>query len=503
MMRHFSVKALFLCVLLLVTGCGRTEPRTGVAITTPSSTLGPTGSTFVVQRGKVVRTLEFDGRVSPVEELPLYFKSPGFVKQVYVKPGDQVKAGDLLAELETDELLNQIARAEVALNSAQLLLSEAEKALQHEIAQAELNLAMAQARLNQAQLVNTHTVSQTQLSLVLAQEELARIRAQQATHTAGITSARVGLERAQEAVRLVEIEYQEALDRPWETQEVRDGYATALQLAQWNLEVAQAEYNQASANEQAYWHDLKIRETGVQVVEAELEQLRDGVDPALSIQVQQAQLALDRLEEGVDPALISDVEQAQLALEGLQSQLANTQIVAPVGGEVLSLSIQPARPVEAYRTVVIIGDPADAQVSADLPTDQLKHVTEGQKATIVRSADPARTWSGTIIRLPYPYGASGSTESEAATDGLVRISLEGDTSGARLGDLVRVTVVLEEKGGVLWLPPAAIRTYEGRAFVIVQDGERQRRADVELGIEGSGRVEILAGLEDGQAILAP
>jgi RND family efflux transporter MFP subunit len=234
-----------------------------------------------------------------------------------------------------------------------------------------------------------------------------------------------------------------------------------------------------------------------------LKQLKKDVDPLLAFEVRRAQLELDRLEEGVDPALVSDVNTAQLALERLQGHLADAQIVAPVDGEVISLSLHPGRAVEPFRTVVVIAAPSAIEVSADVPSDQLKDMTEGQKATVVLSTDPGRTWAGTVRHLPYPYGTGGGTGSEAGADQSVRISLDGDVSSLKLGDLVRVTIVLEEKDDALWLPPAAIRTYQGRAFVIVQDGDRQRRIDVELGIEGQDQVEILQGLEEDQVVIAP
>jgi multidrug efflux pump subunit AcrA (membrane-fusion protein) len=499
--RRNYIKALLLCLVLLVAGCG--GPDTTPAATAPASAFGSTNLTYVVQRGKVVKTLVFDGRVSPVEETLLYFKSLGYVKQVHVKQGEMVEAGDLLAELETDDLLNQIAQAEVALSSAQLLLSEAEKYQAQKVALAELDLKVAQTRLAQAEPANAYAITQAELALALAQEQLARAKSLQATYAAGVVRARVGLERAQEAVKRAEIEYQEALDRPWESQEVRDSYAMALQLTRWNLEVAQAQYDQAIAEEVGYQHELKIQEIAVEQASTGLEQLKSGVDPLLSLEVQRAQQALDWLKEGVDPALVNDVSRAQLALERLQSQLANAQIVAPVGGEVLSLSIYPGRPVEAFKTAIVIADPSDIQVSANLSDEQLKKMTEGQRATVVLNTDSDRTWSGAVLRMPYPYGSANNARSGAEIDNSTRISLEGDVGELQLGDLVHVSIVLEEKDNALWLPPAAIRTFQDRVFVIVQDGDRQRRVDVELGIEGWDQVEILKGLEQGQVVLAP
>jgi multidrug efflux pump subunit AcrA (membrane-fusion protein) len=66
---------------------------------------------------------------------------------------------------------------------------------------------------------------------------------------------------------------------------------------------------------------------------------------------------------------------------------------------------------------------------------------------------------------------------------------------------MRVTALLERKSDVLWLPPQAIRTFEGRRFVVVQDGAAQRRVDVKIGIEGADRLEIGEGLSEGQTVI--
>ena len=65
---------------------------------------------YTVEQGTVVNTLEFTGRVSPVLEQELFFKSDGFVADVFFGRGDQVAEGDLLAELEIGDLQNRLAQ---------------------------------------------------------------------------------------------------------------------------------------------------------------------------------------------------------------------------------------------------------------------------------------------------------------------------------------------------------------------------------------------------------
>lgn len=548
---HRKLTAL-LALAILLTACqglfGRPieeEAPTPTPIPTP---IVPEKPTYVVQRGKITKQLEFTGRISAVEETELYFKTSGYVKRVLVERDDQVQAGDLLAELEIDDLLKQMAQAEVTLNTAKLRLNEAEKALERQIAQAkldlaaaeaqltqakkdnaevialaELDLAAAQALLTQAQNANADAVAQAELSLAVAQEQLASLRAQQAAYAADILTARIGVAQAEDAVARAEIEYQKALERHWEPREVRDAFARSLQQAEWNQEIAQARYDQALAAQQVYTHELKIQELaitqaeakpaqlqrgvdpllaiGVQRAQQQLDRLNEGADPLLAIEVQRAQQQLDWLKEGVDPVLVNEVNQAQLALGRLQAQVADAQIVAPMDGQVLSRSLYAGRPAEAFKPVIVVADPSAIEISADLPSSQLQEMIEGQEAVVTLRAYPGQTWHGTVRRLPYPYGTGGGTEGLAGADKSTRISLEGDLSGLELGDLARVTIVLEEKDDVLWLPPAAIQTFKGRKFVLVQEGDRQRRVDVTLGIESKERVEIESGLEEGQIVL--
>jgi HlyD family secretion protein len=67
--------------------------------------------------------------------------------------------------------------------------------------------------------------------------------------------------------------------------------------------------------------------------------------------------------------------------------------------------------------------------------------------------------------------------------------------------IVKIMIVLEHKDDVLWLPPDAVRAFEGRRFVVVREGERERRVTVRTGIETEDKLEILEGLEEGNVIV--
>ena len=67
--------------------------------------------------------------------------------------------------------------------------------------------------------------------------------------------------------------------------------------------------------------------------------------------------------------------------------------------------------------------------------------------------------------------------------------------------IVKIRIVLEHKDNVLWLPPEAVRSFEGRRFVVVREGDRERRVTVKTGIETEDKIEILEGLKEGDVIV--
>jgi hypothetical protein len=49
-----------------------------------------------------------------------------------------------------------------------------------------------------------------------------------------------------------------------------------------------------------------------------------------------------------------------------------------------------------------------------------------------------------------------------------------------------------------------VRNFQGRRFVIIQEADgRQRRTDVEIGLEATDRVEIKSGVNVGDVVIAP
>lgn len=287
-----------------------------------------------------------------------------------------------------------------------------------------------------------------------------------------------------------------------------EGLTQSLEAA--NLDLARA---QATLDEAQQEIDYRVKAAQIALDIAEL-RLIDTIqtEPAASVQiavqrknVERAQLELDSIDRNIDPILQNNVQRTQLERERIQGRVANTQITAPFDGMLLSLSLSVGRGVEEFRPVVVIADPQDLEVSADLISNQLQDLAEGMAVNVLLMGRPGDPVAGQIRRLPYPYGSGGGGATVDELDKSTRIALSTPAAdaGFRLGDLVRVSAELERKDQVLWLPPQAIRVFDGRRFVVVSRGDVEQRVDVKVGIQTIDQVEIVEGLALNEVVIGP
>lgn len=196
-----------------------------------------------------------------------------------------------------------------------------------------------------------------------------------------------------------------------------------------------------------------------------------------------------------------EVELAQIALDEISFSYDGLRITSPIDGTVLSVSILEGATIEADQTVIVVANLDDLVVSAAADPEDLDQLLIGMDVTVRAVGKDIDDAQGKIRALPYPYG-NADTES---TDGSVQMELVRSPAelGYEVGDVVNASLILEQKDHVLWLPRQAVREFEGRYFVIVRDGDLERRVDVKVGILDEDRIEIVDGLVEGQVVVAP
>ncbi|NPV29063.1 MAG: HlyD family efflux transporter periplasmic adaptor subunit [Firmicutes bacterium] len=145
--------------------------------------------TMPVRQGSIVNAVKATGTIEAVKSVGLNFKTGGVIKEIYVKPGDRVKEGQLLACLDTSDLEAQVVQARANLKAAEAKLRLLEAGpLETEIAQAEANVAQAQVAYKSAEealkrdqaLFEVGALAQADLDNSLANRDTAAAKLRQA-----------------------------------------------------------------------------------------------------------------------------------------------------------------------------------------------------------------------------------------------------------------------------------------------------------------------------------
>ena len=490
--RHHLVRLALLAMIVVtsagcsaVTSSSKNDP-TSTPIPPPPI---PEKPTYNVQRGLVVDSLSFTGRVAPAIEEELFFRTSGRVKTVYVERNDDVEEGTLLAELENDDLKRQLQQSEIELETAELNLKEALDS-------------------------RRYAVDKKRLDLEIKRLQIAKSEAGLASLDLNIQQAALDLQKAKdgpsaEDIEIAKKQVESAQNSLWGAQASRDstcgrgpgadcdGRQATVLSREVSVEIARI--NLQKLTKPATPEELSIAEASYR----NTIQRRKQAEIDIEIQMKQARLTeldLEALESDLDPQLNKAMERAKLSVERLTAQVDATTASSPISGKVTSVSAYEGREIQAYRAVFIVADEAKLEITAEPMSSQLQRLAEGMDAGIILSAYPGKELPAEILQLPYPYGKGGGATVEEA-DKLTHLAFDPGDLDIEAGDLVKVIVTLEEKSDALWLPPAAIRTFAGRKFVVVEEEGRQRRVDVTIGIESLERVEILDGLEDGQVVV--
>lgn len=173
--------------------------------------------TAVVSRGDIKATVNANARVRAKNSVQLAFPFSGLVKLVNVKEGDDVKAGDVLAELDRTEAERRVQQAQMNLDARQDDLTQAQQpppAAELEIAQqslkkAALALAAAEDRYKK------EASDDNRIGKELAQSDYEIARANFERQTRG--TAQTDLDRLQRAIENAKLDLQNAREALEET----------------------------------------------------------------------------------------------------------------------------------------------------------------------------------------------------------------------------------------------------------------------------------------------
>lgn len=496
---------------LIISACSSTSTKNDTATPTPRPPAPALEKqTYTVAKGEVVDEIKVSGTIAAVKQEDLSFEQSGFVKVVNVQRNDVITKGMVLAELDLGDLPNQLRQAEV--NYAQVKIQYDRGATTRDLSRQRAKLDLEEAQANLDRLINPkpEDIARARAALEGARANLASVTA--AANNA-IDDQQAALNSAQRSLPLVQQEFSQAL-YDWDsvkndTKHPRyDQYRAAYVDAQNRLDVATAAMNTAYQNLQAAKANrqplIDAAQATLDTAQIAYDQLTKSPDAdevaAAKRAVKRAELAVQEASQTGDPELEKQLSAAALQLENIKSAIAGGQLIAPFDGKIAEVTTGPGKQVEAYRAVITVMDDAQKELLIqNVSTEDSSRIGVGMALDIFFARAPAVAVPGTIVKLPTKATSSSATINPDPAYH-VEFSAPSDMK-LTVGDLASVVITLKRQKDALWLPPQAVRTFEGRRFVVVKDGTKQRRQDVRIGIVNSEKVEILEGLKEGDIVV--
>ncbi len=305
-----------------------------------------------------------------------------------------------------------------------------------------------------------------------------------------------------------------------------------LDLAKANLRVGEARLSQARTVAEI---QDSVSETDVEQARARfknataefarIERLRNE-DAVSTAQYDQAKLALDLAREALDAAETTlrqravrqqeiraaeaSVEQLKAAVEVAEAQLDKCFIRAPFDGLVAEVFVEVGESVGQVTALATTFAPMcrlvdDSSLIVEAPMDEadIGLIEVGQTAYVTFDAYPDSVVEG-CVRFISPV-----VETSRAQNRTVAVEVELDSAdearldGAlyKVGMSADVTVVVDQKDNVLYVPTDAIMNRPEGSFVYVfEDGRVAKRA-IEVGLSNWDTSEVVAGLDEGDEVV--
>src|SRR5882762_6460336 len=127
---------------------------TGVVIASSTGTKIDPSKLAKVEKGDLAKSVVATGKIEPITKVEIKSKASGIVKKLLVDYGEPVKKGQVLAELDKEEIQARVNQQRASLEAAQAAAHAAEADLQHaKVDAAGPDLPMLKRAYDRAQLM--------------------------------------------------------------------------------------------------------------------------------------------------------------------------------------------------------------------------------------------------------------------------------------------------------------------------------------------------------------
>jgi membrane fusion protein (multidrug efflux system) len=348
-------------------------------------------------------------------------KASGYVLKVYVTDNQQVKAGDLLVELDARDYETRLDQAKAALDAG--------LAQQHQ-AQTQVTLTRVNTRANVQQAAAGVTQARSGVAGSRAGAAAERSRINQAA--AGVSTAQANVEqsRAQLAAAQAEakranadvLRYQELYSKDEISRQQLDAAIAAAHTADAQVEAArqrvaatEAQVNEARSAEAAQAQNARRAQTQITGAQAQVSEAQGRLAQANTAPQQVA------VSEAQARTAGANLESLRAAVAQAELELSYTKVYAPEAGRVTRKAVEMGALVQVGQPLMAVV-PGDVWVTANFKESQIGKIRPGEPAELRVDAYPDKTFRGHVDSIQAGTGARFSLlPAENATGNYVKV----------------------------------------------------------------------------------
>ncbi len=232
----------------------------------------------------------------------------------------------------------------------------------------------------------------------------------------------------------------------------------------------------------------------------------------LDLQLKLQRLNVERAELLYKQALMSDANDTDLRLReidlerenisygAMESRLSQARLYAQISGTVIFVeSLKTGDGVNTYQSIITIADPSSMQLS--YAAGNAKDLLPVEVGMPVSLKYKGKDYTGKVLQSPSTAPVTDDKAKAEKNGTTIILSMDNQPEGVHVGDVADVTIELQKRENVIVLPRSAVRTYMGRFYVQVAEGDRRKEVDVEVGLTTPTQVEIVQGLKEGQQVI--
>lgn len=409
--------------------------------------------TALVHIGRIDDTIPVTGDVTALDTVMLSPKVAGRLSAVYVREGDRIAKGQVVARLDPTNADATVRQAQAGIESALARLSQARTNASVTSVQSSAGIQQAKAALAAAQ-ANFQKIKK-------GARNQERMIAEN-----GVATAKANLDNAEANLRRYKSLYKQGA------------------VAQAQLDVSETSYNVASAQYNSAKQNLSLVEEGarsedVRAAETQVEQATE------TLRMAKANASQNALRQEDIKTAQAGVSQAQAQLTIAQQSLADTYIRSSIDGFVSRRLAEQGQTVAIGGQVVEVVNINAVYFQAAVSETAITKIKPGQPVSVKIDAYPDKVFSGTVQKI-YP-AASIKTRNFG-----VRITVPNENGELRPGMFARGSVVTGANTVAILIPKDAVEERSGSsvAFVVKND-KTVKMVTINKGMTNADFVEAL------------